>query len=187
MRSSHTLYIANPAEYAKHTVRLKLLPCPSCKAVGCLIRHGYLRGYGPNNSKKIQRGWRIFCSNRNLKAGCGSTYGVLLALYLYRRIVNAGQLWHFLRRVLDGSGINNAWKTAASGFCPENGYKIWATFIRNQSHIRSCLHRLVRPSAGDSIPSPAIQLISHLKSAFGGSSCPIASFQLTCQQAFLPW
>jgi hypothetical protein len=186
MMRPNTLYIASPREYDSHKERLKLLPCPNCKATGCLIRHGYLRGYGKDGTYKAHRGWRIFCSNRGRKTGCGKTYGILPALRLYRRIADAGQVWQFLRGVLDGSRIRAAWQAAASGFCRDNGYKIWAAFIRNQSHIRACLHRLARPFAINRIPSPATQLIFHLESAFIGSTCAVASFQLACQHAFLP-
>jgi hypothetical protein len=86
---------------------------------------------------------------------------------------------------LGGSGIRAAWKAVAPGFCPSNGYKTWGAFIRNQSPIRSVLHRLARP-LGDSITDPSLQLISHLMDAFGASASPVFSFQLACQQAFLP-
>src|SRR4051794_3753993 len=44
--------------------RLKLTPCPHCKVVGMLIRHGFLRGYDQNSRKTI-RARRVFCSNRH--------------------------------------------------------------------------------------------------------------------------
>lgn len=183
MRLSHTLYINSHRDYTRHRDRLKLLACPACKAVGCLNRHGFLRGYG-DGSERIQRGWRIFCSNRNRKSGCGGTYSLLLAEMLSRRIANAGQVWRFLNGVLGGACIRKAWNAAASGFSTANGYKLWAAFVRNQSHIRTFLHRLTRP-LGNSIPDPAHQLIFHLHTAFHASSSPIAAFQAACQQAFL--
>ena len=32
--------------------RLKQTPCPHCKVVGTLIRHGYLRGYDESNPQR---------------------------------------------------------------------------------------------------------------------------------------
>jgi len=37
--------------------RLKLTPCPHCRAVGTLVRHGYLRGYdGDSSGRKSHPG-----------------------------------------------------------------------------------------------------------------------------------
>ena len=38
MGPCHTLYVANPEEYARHKDRLKLLLCPSCKPGERLFR-----------------------------------------------------------------------------------------------------------------------------------------------------
>lgn len=184
MRST-TVYVADSAEFDCHRDRLKLRPCPHCRAVGYLVRHGYLRGYGDHCSEKIRRGWRVFCSNRGKRDGCGKTYAVLLSTCLYQRRVDAGRLWNFLRAILEGASRQHAWETVAASFCMETGYKLWASFIRNQSHLRSFLHRWVKPVAMDSIVAPTLQLIAHLKAAFPRSSCPAASFQNTLQQAFL--
>ncbi len=184
IRPPRIIYVSTPDEAYQHGKRLKLLACPSCRAVGCLIRHGYLWGYG-QGSDRIRRGRRVFCSNRNRRTGCGRTYAVLLALHLYRRIVNAGQIGGFLRRVLGGDGIRAGWKAVANGGCPSNGYKVWGAFVRNQTHIRSGLHRLARP-AGDSIPEPILQVISHLMNAFKVGGSPVAAFQAASQQGFLP-
>jgi len=50
--------------------RLKQTPCPHCKVVGTLIRHGYLRGYDDSSpQRKIVRARRLFSSNRNARRG----------------------------------------------------------------------------------------------------------------------
>jgi hypothetical protein len=35
--------------------RLKLTPCPHCRIVGTLIRHGYLRGYDGDTGERKSR------------------------------------------------------------------------------------------------------------------------------------
>jgi hypothetical protein len=35
--------------------RLKLTACPHCRAVGTLVRHGYLRGYDGDSSRRKSR------------------------------------------------------------------------------------------------------------------------------------
>jgi len=186
MRPKDSIYVNSSAEYDKHKQALKHVLCPKCGVMGCLIRHGYLRGYGDGCAEKIQRGWRVYCSNRGLKKGCGKTYSILLAIHLYRRLVNAGRLWEFLKGVLDGSSIKKAWEKVASPFGLETGYKLWASFIRNQSHVRAHLHRLDKPVHFPArVSEPALQLILHLQSAFRPSACPAASFQTVFQRAFL--
>jgi hypothetical protein len=45
--------------------RLKLTPCPHCKRVGTLIRHGYLRGFDESDpQRKTIRARRIFVTVR---------------------------------------------------------------------------------------------------------------------------
>src|SRR5205085_506945 len=64
-------------EWSTFAEQLKLMPCPHCKTVGNLIRHGCLRGYDESNSqRKTIRARRIFCSNRNARRGCGRTFSV---------------------------------------------------------------------------------------------------------------
>ena len=183
MRSASTVYGA--AEYDELKHRLKHTACPHCRAVGCLIRHGYLRGYGDNSAGSIQRGWRVFCSNRGGQSGCGRTYAILLAHHLYRRLVNAQHLWGFLAGILGGASIKNAWESVASSFCMETGYKLWAAFLRNQSAIRSRLHAVVKPTVA--ALAPLHQTIEHLKASFPQVASPVAAFQTVFQAAiFVP-
>ena len=82
MRGISTEFVATPAEYEPIRQHLKERACPWCRAVGCLIRHGFLRGYGAAAAERVQRGWRVFCSNRGRKQGCGRTFAILLARHL---------------------------------------------------------------------------------------------------------
>ena len=183
MRPASTVYVTSAAEYDEHRHRLKHTACPHCRAVGCLIRHGYLRGYGDSIAGRIQRGWRVFCSNRGQKTGCGRTYAIVLAHHLYRRLVDALRLWKFLSGILGGASIKHAWEPVASPFCLETGYKLWAAFIRNQSAVRIKLHAVVRPVA--TALAPLHQTIEHLQTAFPQVACPVAAFQAAFQDAFL--
>lgn len=78
--------------------RLKHTPCPRCKAVGTLNWHGYLGGGDEaGTTKKSIRARRIFCSNRNLRQGCGKTFSVWLANKIRRLSFTTGTLWTFLQ------------------------------------------------------------------------------------------
>ena len=84
--------------------RLKQTPCPHCKAVGTLIRHGYLRGFDDSSpQRKTVRARRIFCSNRNARRGCGRTFSVWLADKIRRLSLTTGALWRFLHHAVAGS------------------------------------------------------------------------------------
>jgi hypothetical protein len=183
MRSTSTVYVTTQAEYDKFREKLKESVCPRCSAVGCLIRHGYLRGYGETAVETIQRGWRVFCSNRGRKQGCGGTYAILLAHHLYRRLVGASRLWTFLKGILAGASVKSAWEAGTASFSLEAGYKLWASYLRNQSAIRVRLHSLARPVS--SAVAPALQTIAHLNAAFPQADCPVTAFQRWFQSPFL--
>ena len=72
--------------------RLKVTPCPHCRAIGALIRHGYLRGYDEGNLRhKAVRARRIFCSNRGRRPGCGRTFSVWIATKVRRLGLTTGE------------------------------------------------------------------------------------------------
>ena len=184
MRSTKTIYVSSSGEYDKHKSGLKLAPCPHCRAVGYLNAHGYLNGRGEGVSDKVRRGWRLFCSNRNRRQGCGRTYCVLLAQFMPRRMVDSLRLWRLLQGIRQGLSIKAAWEKIPSPFCLETGYRLRATFARSQTFIRSLL---LRAGALPKFTSaePALQVIEHLRAVFPRSACPVADFQLRFQTAFL--
>lgn len=184
MRSTSAAYVTNQAEYDKHKVQLKLVPCPHCRAVGCLIRHGYLWGKGEKGPAKIRRGWRTFCSNRQHKKGCGRTHSFLAAWFLYHRMADAQRLWQLLRGVLDGLSRKAAWEKVAAPFCLETGYRLWQAFIRRQASLRSTLMSALTPPRMRS-QNPHLQVVEHLQAVFLKSTCPVADFQIRFQTAFL--
>lgn len=179
-----TMYVSSAAEFDKHKSRLKLVPCPHCRAVGFLIRHGYLRGHGDEVNDEVQRGWRLFCSDRNLRKGCGRTYSVLLAKFLFRRMVTAPWLWKLLLFIREGMSLKAAWEKVASPFCLDTGYRLRHGFTRSQTFIRSLLLRGGAPPKPNAA-SPEQQVIEHLRSVFHASVCPVADFQVRFQAGFL--
>ena len=73
-------FYRNDHEWNTFAEQLKLTPCPHCKAVGTLIRHGFLHGFDEGHPQRTtRRARRIFCSNRNARPGCGKTFSVWLA------------------------------------------------------------------------------------------------------------
>jgi len=185
MRPRNTIYVASPAEYGKYKEKLKLVPCPHCRAVGCLIGHGHLWGKGARGPDKVQRGWRKFCSNRNRRNGCGRTVAIIEARFLYHRVVDARRLWQLLKGIAEGLSLQAAWEKISSPFCLETGYRLWQAFTRGQTIIRSSLLRVGTVPKMDS-QDPDLQVIEHLRSVFTPSVCPVSDFQVRFQTSFLP-
>jgi len=179
-----TVYVTSAAGFDKHKNALKVTPCPHCRAVGFLIRNGCLKGHGEGVNDEVQRGWRIFCSNRRRRKGCGKTYAVLLTTFLFRRMVSADNLWHLLRGLRQGLSLKAAWEKVASPFSPDTGYRLRDAFTRSQTFIRSLLLR-AGAAPKMTVTDPSWQVIEHLRSTFPTSACPVADFQVRFQAAFL--
>ena len=91
-------FSAATEEWSAIAERLKLTPCPHCKVVGTLIRHGFLRGFDESNPRrKTLRARRVFCSNRQARPGCGRTFSVWCADKIRRLSLTTGCLWRFLQ------------------------------------------------------------------------------------------
>lgn len=184
MRPTSAVYVSTEADFDKCMEKLKQSPCPRCRVVGCLIRHGYLWGKAEKGNQSVKRGWRVYCSRRGRRRGCGKTRSIRLAGTLSRRMVDARRLWGLLLGVRDGLCRYAAWQKVASPFCVHTGYRLWEAWIRSQSFIRSTLCRVAAPplvKSGDSFAD----LLGHLRAVFPGSDCPVADFQVRFQTAFL--
>ena len=187
IRSEHTEYISNLEAYDKRAERLDFKPCPYCRVVGCLNRHGKRSRYNERTGKETVCAAREFCNDRGNMGGCGCSYSVVFLGRMHQYIVACETLWNFLLFLLAGQSIKNAWKPFVSmpHFCTDNGYKLRQAFIRSQSHIRTLLSKLGPPGKFSGVKNPVFQTIQQLKSAFNGSSCPVSAFQLRFQKPFL--
>ena len=178
-------FYGNAAEWLAIAQRLKQTPCPHCKTVGTLIRHGFLRGYDEScPQRKTVRGRRVFCSNRNARRGCGRTFSVWIADKIRRLSLTAGALWRFLQRAAAGS-IRAAIRAAGCHLSDRTWQRIWKRFNQAQSTIRTALFGRCPPPPLPAKPSPAAQVLAHLHAAFPDAHCPIAAFQQTMQTFFV--
>ena len=171
-------------EWTALAERLKQTPCPHCKVVGTLIRHGYLRGYDESNpQRKLVRAQRIFCSNRQARHGCGRTFSVWLADKIRRLSLTTSALWRFLQRAAEGS-ILAAIRAADCHLSDRTLQRIWKRFDQGQSKIRTALSARCPPPE---LPAhrPAAHVLAHLHAAFPDADCPIATFQHTLRTFFV--
>jgi hypothetical protein len=168
--------------------QLKQTPCPHCKAVGTLIRHGFLRGYDESNLRqKAIRARRIFCSNRHARPGCGRTFSVWVADKIRRLGLTTGCLWKFLKRAVADS-IAAAIRVADCHLSDRTLQRIWKRFDQGQSKIRTALSARCPPPELPAQPArrpTATHVLAHLQAAFPNADCPIAIFQHSMRTFFV--
>jgi hypothetical protein len=164
--------------------RLKQTPCPHCKAVGTLIRHGFLRGFDDSCKQRTVRARRIFCSNRNQRRGCGRTLSVWRADKIRRLGLTTAGLWRFLQRAV-AAGIRAALRGSDCPLSDRTLLRIWKRFKHGQSKIRTALFGCCPPPELRTDDRPAAQVLAHLRAAFPGAPCPIAAFQQTLRTFFV--
>jgi hypothetical protein len=168
--------------------RLKQTPCPHCKVVGTLIRHGFLYGFDDTSPRRrTLRARRILCSNRNARHGCGRTFSVWLADKIRRLSLTTAALWRFLQRAAAGS-ILAAIRAAGCHLSDRTWQRIWKRFDRGQSKIRTVLSGRCPPPelpAAEPPYRPAAHVLAHLEAAFPDAPCPITAFQHSLRTFFL--
>jgi len=163
--------------------RLKLTPCPHCKRVGALIKHGFLRGYDTNHQlNKAIRAARVFCSNRNRRVGCGRTFSIWMADKVKRLFLGADSLWEFLTQAVANNNKLAAFRRLHSGLSDSAPYRIWKRFSLAQPAIRTALTRICEPARIES-HRPAQLTLAHLQEAFEKHALsPIAAFAVNFQK-----
>jgi hypothetical protein len=176
-------YYACEKDFQRIHHALKQYPCPHCRLSGYLILHGFLVGYFDVCSHAfLQRGHRVFCSNRHNRKGCGKTVSLLLAQVLKGFTVSAHSLWEFLKGILARHCIAQALKETALCLTGPSAYRLWKRLIFSQSALRTLL--LTRSPPPLLIRDTSAQTISHLKKAFPCAPNPVVAFQLFFQTSF---
>jgi hypothetical protein len=184
-------FFRSAEEWTAIAERLKQTPCPHCKIVGTLIRHGFLYGFDEGSpQRETARARRIFCSNRQARPGCGRTFSVWCADKIRRLSLTAGALWRFLQCAV-ADGILVAIRGLDCQLSDRTLQRIWKRFDRAQSKIRTALcsrcpppQLLPRPPANPA-QQPAAQVLAHLQAAFPDVHCPIAAFQHSMHTFFV--
>jgi hypothetical protein len=173
-------------EWSTIVEKLKQTPCPHCKVVGALIRHGYLCGYDETNSlHRTLRARRIFCSNRNARPGCGRTFSVWLADKIRRLSLTTRALGRFLKHAVAGSIAAAVRAVADCRRSDRTWQRVWKRFDLGQSKIRTALSAWRRPPPEATSRRPAMHVLAHLQAAFPDAHCPIAAFQHTLRTFFV--
>ena len=167
--------------------KLKVTPCPHCKIVGTLIKHGFLRGYDQEHQlDKTVRAARVFCSNRQrATTGCGRTFSVWIADKIKHLFLSADSLWQFLTDAVRSGNKLPAFRKLNSGLSDSAAYHVWRRFLNAQAAIRTALAALCEPPKIDS-DCPAKLTLAHLRKAFNEQPLsPIAAFGVALQTFFI--
>lgn len=185
-------------EWNAFVLRLKLMPCPHCRVVGALIRHGFLHGFDETSPhRKTPRARRVFCSNRHRRPGCGRTFSVWLADKIRRLSLTTRGLLRFLTRVV-ADGIASAIRASSiraadhHHLSQRTWQRVWRRFDHAQSAIRTAMSGYGPPpnAPPDSPPTSsrrpqAAHVLAHLQAAFPSADCPIAAFQQATGRFFV--
>jgi hypothetical protein len=99
-------------------------------------------------------------------------------------MISAKTVWNFLNKVKEGTCKSKAFKDTANNMGETTAYRIFKTFKYNQVRIRAMLVRIKDPPPMPHTKDPALQTITHLKSAFEDNCCPISQFQHHFQASF---
>jgi hypothetical protein len=168
--------------------RLKLTPCPHCRAIGTLIRHGSLHGFDDQTPpRKVLRARRVFCSNRHRRPGCGRTVSVFLAETIRRSSLSARTLLAFLRHAV-AKGIAGATRAVKTPLSGRTWQRVWRRFDLAQSRLRTALRGRGPPPEGPFPPlrrPAAAHVLAHLDALFPHDESPIAAYQQATQSGFL--
>ena len=161
--------------------QLHLLICPFCGARSTFVRHGFIHGYVSPEQRGI-RAWRILC--KRTRGGCGRAPSVRLAENLMHRCVTATALWSFLLALLQAPSVKAAWELCGIRLSLDTGYRLYKRLGLVQSVLRTCLHSRAPPPEATCAGSWFLQVIRHLKDAFG-HSCAVNAYQQALQKDFL--
>jgi hypothetical protein len=180
-------FYRDEADWGEIAERIKRSPCPFCKRVGMLVRHGCLFGFDEGGAERVVRAKRIFCSNRNRRTGCGRTFSVWLADKIRRVSLTTQAVGRFLERAA-AVGVAAAIRVADSSRSGRTWQRIWRRFRLGQSAIRTALlgrcPATPLPANAARRPTEA-QVLAHLRAAFPNDDCPIAAFQHACRSFFV--
>jgi len=157
------------------------VPCPHCETIGTLNRHSRLFGNDPATAQaRLQRGQRVYCSNRGNRQGCGRSSSVFLANTLPRYTFDASLLWRLLSHWLGSGSIQATTEELQQPFGLDTIYSLFRGLRRSIQRWRAKLSSLSDPPASLQT-DPLGQTIEHFQTAFVGRENPLQEFQIRFQ------
>ena len=170
-------FVCDENDLSASSLNPKLRRCPHCGRAGTLVGHGLVRGYAHDRSRRIVRGRRLLCSNRHRQTGCGRTTAVLLASMLARCVASTTTLAAITRAFMRGARPTVELSKRACA-------RLWRRWHCARQVLRTRLLSLGPPPGTDS-DDPKVQLLAHLRLAFGDARCHFEAYQLHFQSHLL--
>lgn len=96
--------------------------CAKCLKEDQFVSHGFIHKKSYGGVKKIS-GKRILCSNRYGRSGCGHSFRIYIKDIIPSLSYSTTQLFDFLKRLLAGSSIKDAYKAITNSENPRNAYR----------------------------------------------------------------
>ena len=181
-------FTAAPRNGLRIAERLKQTPCPHCKVVGTLIRHGFLYGFDDSNpQRKTVRARRIFCSNRHARPGCGRTFSVWLADKIRRLSLTTGASVAVppTRRRRQHPRRHPRRRLPSQRPDLAAHLETLRPGPKQDPHGTVGALPAARTAGSNRAPAGAAQVLAHLQAAFPDADCPIAAFQHTLRTFFV--
>ncbi len=130
--------------------------CVNCNKNNTLVSHGFV--YKQQNSHaRVPIAKRLFCSNRYGQPGCGRTIQLYLSDWVPGLHHSSKQVSGFIRALINGSTILQAYQEATSKQEARNAYRWLTKLVRQLPTLRS-LSRKIPQSLGDHYQSRCLRL-----------------------------
>ena len=176
-------FFESPKALVRFLEQLHCMICPFCGASGTLVRHGVKRGAISESEYGI-RAWRIFCDPDSPHGkGCGRAPSIWLSSTLLHRCFTAQGLWLFILAWCSCQSVRAAWKRCGMSSSLRTAYRLYHRLNACQTVLRTSLCSRAPPSKEEETGSPLLQVLEHLKKAFGDNA--VRAYQETLQRDFL--
>lgn len=170
------------SQFNKIHKNLKQIRCPHCKISNNLILHGYLYGYSDVNvNRRVVRGRRIFCSNRNNRDGCGKTISVVFAHLIKKFIITTKNLWNYLNNIYNGKNKFQAFRVLRISYSTSTIYRLYKRFYLRQLIILKTLKTKYSKASKIRLLKSITKTILLFKVIYKNSTDPFSIFQLRFQ------
>jgi transposase-like protein len=173
----------------QQTMQLTSEQCKHCGHADQLVSHGFIRKKQPGGGKPQSVGKRVFCSNRNLRTGCGRTMQLYLDSTLRYMHYAGSTVVAFVLLLLTNVSITLAYTQATHAQTPRHAYRWLQRLHAKMSVYRSLVHQPpLDPPTDPSVP-PQSSRHSLLDSTFSALLRQFAqplcqSFQSQLQHQF---
>lgn len=160
--------------------------CPHCLRRGSLIGHGKRYVYYQSNGKRQICGYRLICSKRRGRKGCGRTISVHLSDVLRRCLWQTQELWRFVQGLLEHLKPQTSYRRVLGFAAKATAYRLCERLQKSQMHLRAELNRVYPVLCERKLRFSWLLPYDHLWQVWDGQGDPIEWFQYRFQRNLFP-